>query len=124
MWIQLICVCVFTFLSIVSCRFDEEDVDGFTFLYSRFGQEEDDGDFPFDEFGKPFKLAVAFCETKFKIAKDGKFLFDFAYRSPNILKYIMGPKIFGTNGVNVRVQRIDHLSLEDPQCNEFEKLCL
>lgn len=108
-------------------RFDDEEVDGFTFLSSRFGQEEIDEDaavFPFEDFNEPFKLAVAFCETEFRLAKDGRFLFKYAYRSPNILRYVMGPKIFGTNGVSVRVWGIEHFCLEDVDCTDFETYSL
>ncbi|XP_046805779.1 uncharacterized protein LOC111682437 isoform X1 [Lucilia cuprina] len=103
--------------------FDDKEVDGFTFLSSRYGQEEidDSSPFPFADFSKPFKLAIAFCETEFRLAKDGQFLFNYKYRSPNILPFVMGPKIFGTNGVYVRVSAVEHLTLEDAQCKEFEK---
>ncbi|XP_065354610.1 uncharacterized protein LOC135949078 isoform X2 [Calliphora vicina] len=88
-----------------------------------FGQEliDNAAPFPFTDFSKPFKLAVAFCETEFRLAKDGRYMCNFAYRSPNILPFVMGPKIFGTNGVNVRVWGIEHLPLEDGQCKDFEK---
>lgn len=69
---------------------------------------------------KPFKLAIAFCRNDFRLAKDGKYLCNYAYRSQGILPYIMGPKIFGTNGLNVRVWSIEHLPLNDVECKDFE----
>ncbi|KAM7361942.1 uncharacterized protein ACRADG_012802 isoform 2-T2 [Cochliomyia hominivorax] len=87
-----------------------------------FGQEEIDNTspFPFEDFNKPFKLSIAFCETEFRLAKDGKYLCNFTYRSTNVLPFIMGPKIFGTNGLNVRVWGIEHLPLVDVECKDFE----
>ncbi|XP_073819799.1 uncharacterized protein [Musca autumnalis] len=87
-----------------------------------FGTEEKDGHFPFEDFSTPFKIAVAFTDTHFRMAKDGTFLFDYALRTPNVLSDISGVKIFGIEGVMVRVSAIDHFYLEDPMCEGFENL--
>ncbi|KAM7361463.1 uncharacterized protein ACRADG_012105 [Cochliomyia hominivorax] len=88
--------------------------------YLGYGEEETDGGFPFDDFYRPFKLAVAFTETEFYIAKDGQFFCRFRYRTPNVLSDIVGLKIIGIDGVSVRVNGIDHLQMNDPQCIGFE----
>ncbi|XP_013104026.2 uncharacterized protein LOC106084697 [Stomoxys calcitrans] len=86
-----------------------------------FGSEESKGHFPFDDFSPPFKIAVAFTETHYRMAKDGQFLFDYAFRTPNVLSDIVGVKIFGIDGIVVRVSSIDHFRLDDPNCEGFEK---
>ncbi|XP_061393756.1 uncharacterized protein LOC133329283 [Musca vetustissima] len=83
-----------------------------------FGSEEKDGHFPFEDFSTPFKIAVAFTESHFRMAKDGVFLFDYALRTPNVLPQISGVKIFGIDGVTVRVSSIDHFHLDDPTYSE------
>ncbi|XP_075145988.1 32 kDa beta-galactoside-binding lectin lec-3-like [Haematobia irritans] len=85
-----------------------------------FGSEEKKGHFPFENFSMPFKVAVAFTATHFRMAKDGVFLFDYALRTPNVLPDIVGVKIFGIDGVTLRVTSIDHFRLDDPQCEGFE----
>lgn len=56
------------------------------------------------------------------MAKDGIFLFDYAFRTPNVLSDIVGVKIFGIDGVALRVSSVDHFRLDDPLCEGFEKL--
>ncbi|XP_073819787.1 galectin-8-like isoform X1 [Musca autumnalis] len=89
-----------------------------------FGAEEKekDGRFPFENFSTPFKIAVGFTDTHLRVAKDGKFLFDYALRTPNVLSNISGVKIIGIDGVTVRVSSIDHFFLKNPSCKGFQKL--
>lgn len=65
-------------------------------------------------------MSIAFGQYDFRLAKDGKFLFNYLYRSRNTLTRAMGPKIFGLNGLNVRVKGIEHLPLIDKECKNFE----
>lgn len=90
------------------------------YLNFSYGTEETDGDFPFDDFYRPFKLAFAFTETEIYIAKDGQFICRFRYRTANVLPDIVGLKIRGIDGVIVRVNAIDHFQMDDPQCIGFE----
>ncbi|XP_065354608.1 uncharacterized protein LOC135949077 [Calliphora vicina] len=84
-----------------------------------YGKEEYVKDFPFDDFSKTFKLAIAFTESSFKIAKNGALICDYAYRTPGVLKDLMGVKMFGSGGLNVRVCSIDHVLLNEIQCKDF-----
>uniref|UniRef100_A0A1I8N2D1 Galectin n=1 Tax=Musca domestica TaxID=7370 RepID=A0A1I8N2D1_MUSDO len=86
----------------------------------RFGEEHELDRFPFEEFLQPFKLAFAFGENELKLAKDGVFLFSISYRSPDILPLIGGLKIFGLDGLNVRVAELQHVQMEDVSCAGFE----
>lgn len=88
------------------------------FIFS-YGKEESDNYFPFDNFSKPFKLAIAFTETHFKIAKNGAIICEYAYRTPNVYKDLMGVKMFGVNGLNISVNTIDHILLNEQQCSDF-----
>uniref|UniRef100_A0A1I8N7R1 Galectin n=1 Tax=Musca domestica TaxID=7370 RepID=A0A1I8N7R1_MUSDO len=116
----------------ISMRFDKKKVIRNSKLPTRnkkdipekmvFGSEEKDGHFPFEDFSTPFKIAVAFTETHFRMAKDGTYLFDYALRTPDVLTNISGVKIFGIDGVTVRVSSIDHFHLDDASCEGFEKL--
>lgn len=55
------------------------------------------------------------------MAKDGIFLFEYAFRRPNVLPYIGGIQIKGVLGMMVRVSAIDHFHLDDPMCEGFEQ---
>ncbi|XP_065354606.1 uncharacterized protein LOC135949076 [Calliphora vicina] len=88
--------------------------------YLGYGSEETEGGFPFSDFYCPFKLAIAFTETEFYIAKDGQFLCRFRYRTANVLQDIVGVKIRGIDDVIVRVNGVDHIQMDDPQCIGFE----
>uniref|UniRef100_A0A1I8N423 Galectin n=1 Tax=Musca domestica TaxID=7370 RepID=A0A1I8N423_MUSDO len=84
---------------------------------------EDAGDieFPFAEFSAPFKLAFGFVENSVKIAKDGVALCQFVFRTPNVLPFVGGLKIFGIDGVHVKVSEIEYTKL-DASCTDFENL--
>ncbi|KAI8124382.1 Galectin-3 [Lucilia cuprina] len=84
-----------------------------------YGKEEYDNCFPFEVFSKPFKLAIAFTEKSFKIAKNGAHIYEYAYRTPDVLKDLMGVKMFGTDGVNIRVCSVDHIFLNETQCLDY-----
>ncbi|KAM7361016.1 uncharacterized protein ACRADG_009232 [Cochliomyia hominivorax] len=84
-----------------------------------YGREECQNSFPFDNFSKPFKFAIGFTETCFKIAKNGAVICEYAYRTPDVLKDLMGVKLFGTNGLNVKVCSIDHIVLHEDQFKDF-----
>ncbi|XP_013104033.1 32 kDa beta-galactoside-binding lectin lec-3-like [Stomoxys calcitrans] len=86
----------------------------------QYGIEETLCDFPFDDLSKPFKLAVGFTPNSLKMAKDGIFLFEFAFRSSHVLSSITGLKILGLNGMRVRLYALDHFHLDDVQCQGFE----
>ncbi|XP_061393759.1 uncharacterized protein LOC133329286 [Musca vetustissima] len=81
-----------------------------------FGIEEIHGDFPFDRFPVTCKFAFGFTAEKILVAKDGRFLFDFNFRTLNVLSELSGLKILCLQGMSVHVKAIDHLQMEDPQC--------
>ncbi|XP_075165937.1 32 kDa beta-galactoside-binding lectin-like [Haematobia irritans] len=87
-----------------------------------FDVEDTDGDFPFEYFQKPFKLAFALLENEIKIAKDGLFFCHFPFRTPSVLPFIGGLKIFGIDGVQVKVHELEHIKM-DPPCGGFEYHC-
>ncbi|XP_013104029.1 32 kDa beta-galactoside-binding lectin [Stomoxys calcitrans] len=86
----------------------------------KFGDEEKGGNFPFEDFLKPFRLAFAFTDKQLILAKDGQILFGFKWRSPHILPLIGGLKLFGVNGVQMVVSQLDHIQMEDDMCHGFE----
>lgn len=56
-----------------------------------------------------------------KIAKDGIALCQFGFRTPNVLPFVGGLKIFGIDGVQVKVSEIEYTKL-DASCTDFENL--
>lgn len=89
------------------------------FCIFSFDKEETDGEFPFADFHKPFKLAFGFITNAVKIAKDGQYLCKFAFRTPDVVISIGGLKIFGIDEVHVNVTEVEHLKT-DKLCTEFE----
>ncbi|XP_073819805.1 uncharacterized protein [Musca autumnalis] len=84
-----------------------------------YGIEEIHGGFPFDRFPTTFKFSFGFTPTSLLLAKDGKFLFDYNFRTPNILPQLSGLKILSLNGMIVQVRDIHHYRMRDPQCEGF-----
>lgn len=90
-------------------------------VFFRFGVEECLNGFPFADLSKPFKLAIAFTKSTFKIAKNGEFLCDYKYRTPNVVDDIMGLKMFGINDLKTHVFSVDHMLLTGDECSDFVK---
>ncbi|XP_073819804.1 32 kDa beta-galactoside-binding lectin-like [Musca autumnalis] len=82
-------------------------------------EDEDSFEFPFEDFFKPFKLAFAFMDNELKIAKDGLFLCRFEFRTLNVVPFVGGLKIFGIDGVQVKVNELEHIKT-NPMCSDFE----
>lgn len=85
-----------------------------------FGHEERDGGFPF-VFDQQFRLAIGFTPKEFVFAVNGRRFASFAYRSPNLLKGLNGFKIKGNNGMYVEVSSVDHMKMDSPDCQGFER---
>uniref|UniRef100_A0A1I8Q7Y1 Galectin n=1 Tax=Stomoxys calcitrans TaxID=35570 RepID=A0A1I8Q7Y1_STOCA len=86
-----------------------------------YGPEEAHGIFPFDLYPMSFKLAFAFTESSLKMAKDGVYVFDYRYRTPNVLALLSSFTVLGVQGMMVKVLSIDHIRMDDPLCEEFER---
>lgn len=68
-----------------------------------------------------FKMAIAITETSFNVAIDGERFFSYAYRQSNsFLEALTGIKFQNTNGIQLEIQGIDHISEGAPDCEGFE----
>uniref|UniRef100_A0A1I8M4B1 Galectin n=1 Tax=Musca domestica TaxID=7370 RepID=A0A1I8M4B1_MUSDO len=85
-----------------------------------YGIEEIHGDFPFDRFPAITKFAFGFTPTSLLLAKDGRFLFDYHFRTLNVLPQLSGLKVLSLYGMKVHVKDIEHFKMSEAQCGGFE----
>ncbi|XP_013104025.2 uncharacterized protein LOC106084696 [Stomoxys calcitrans] len=85
-----------------------------------FGEEERSGSFPFTDFSQAFVLAFAFTDKELKVAKDGKLLFAFHWRTFDVLPLIAGLKLDASDDVKIVVSQLEHIQMEDDLCRAFE----
>lgn len=84
-----------------------------------FGPEEREGGFPF-QYDQEFRLAIAFGEKSFFFAVDGKYFTNFVYRTNDCLQDLNGFKITTGGGMKIHITGVDHIQMQDPDCQGFE----
>lgn len=89
-------------------------------FYSRFGNEERNGGFPF-VIDQQFKLAIALTPKEFRFAVDGVYFTSFAYRSGHGIDKLNGFKVGTSNGLYLEITSVDHLQMDSSNCDGFEE---